>query len=276
MTQIFIENKLFIFGSPTNKSIDYFINCSNTKQTKLLRKNSLDKYSFNSSFMYSINIFSNPLKLEYEVNSQYIHYYPTLCILRNEYVVAIGGFGTKKCEYYIRLSEKNSKKWKELPELPEERFGCNCLCDNTSNNIYVFGGYNPELQKNCVSVFKLNMNNAVKWDTILVMNNSEKLGRQFSCVIKKDNGHWIFIGGNNDDQKATDNIIDININNSRRIEAKDKEYKELISNMVFESLRLGCENLNGDMFIFDGNDTNTVYKINKERMESIKLFNIEN
>ena len=267
MSQIFLENKLFIFGSPTKTSIDSIINYENSDKNKLLRKKTTDKNNFSSSFIYSINILSLPLKINYEVNSFFVHYYPTLSILRNELIIAIGGYGSKNCEYY----NQTSKKWKELPELPEERFGCSSICDNTSNCIYCFGGYNSNYKKNCLSIFKLNINNPIKWDTLLVMDNSEKLGKNFSCVIKKDNGHWIIIGGNNDDKKATDNIIDVNVINSRKIEVKEGGYKEINSNIMFENLRLGCENLNGDMYLFDDLENNYVYKIGIDYTSVIKL-----
>ena len=267
MSQIFMENKLFIFGSHTEASIDSLINCKNNDQNQLLRKATNDKNSFSSSFIYSINILSLPLKINYEVNSSFIHFYPTMAILRNELIIAIGGYGSRKCEYY----NQTSKKWKELPELPEERFGCSAVCDNTSNCIYCFGGYNSGYKKNCVSIFKLNINNAIKWDTLIVIDNSEKLGRHFSCVIKRDNGHWLIIGGNNDNGKATDNIIDVNVLNSRRIEVKDGGFKEMNNNIMFENLRLGCENLNGDMYLFDDFESNNVYKIGTDITSIIKL-----
>ena len=94
-----------------------------------------------------------------EVNTCYPHYYPSLTILRNEYLIAIGGFKSKKCEYY----SITNKKWKELPELPEERYGASAICDNTYNIVYLLkerGIQNFEfiLGPNPCSIAKINSN----------------------------------------------------------------------------------------------------------------------
>jgi hypothetical protein len=88
MSQIFYENVLFIFGS---HSI------------------SVNSDEFTSSFLYSVDILQEPLKMKIEVNSCHPHYYPTLTILGKDTLIAIGGYGSKHCEYY----SMSHKKWKE-------------------------------------------------------------------------------------------------------------------------------------------------------------------
>lgn len=66
-SQIQVDNKLYLCG--TSKA----------------------KYDFDSSFMYSIDTTSLPLKVKLEVSSSNAHYYPTLTQYNNEYIFVFGG-----------------------------------------------------------------------------------------------------------------------------------------------------------------------------------------
>lgn len=92
---------------------------------------------FTSSFLYSIDLSKEPIKISIEVNSCYYHNCPALSIFKKEVLIAVGGIDSKKCEYYSIVN----KKWRSLPELPELRYGCSLFSDNTSSCVYLFGGY---------------------------------------------------------------------------------------------------------------------------------------
>ena len=193
-----------------------------------------------------------------EVNTCYPHYYPSLTILRNEYLIAIGGFKSKKCEYY----SITNKKWKELPELPEERYGASAICDNTYNIVYLFGGLNTKTNKCCMSILKLNVNTCVKWDTIVMIDNSECLAKMNQVLIKKDDGRLLIIGGEDSEGKRTDDIIEIDL----RIKVfKPKIHnKKLQRKPKFQSMRFAVASSTGFIYMLDDDeegDMNIVHRI---------------
>ena len=193
MSQIFLDNKLFLCGCKLN---------SINEDNETLDTN---PNSFSSSFMYSIDITKEPITVLFEVNSCYMHYYPSLSILRNEYIIVVSGFKSNKCEYY----SITNKRWKDIPDLPEERYGCSLFCDNSYNYVYCFGGYNSLTQKCCSTVFRFNMNKGTKWETILVMENSQFLTRKFTCVVKINDSSLIILGGKDNYNYNNDDIINI-------------------------------------------------------------------
>lgn len=253
MSQISMDNKLFLCGS------------SSANPEPVNPQESLPNV-FTSSFMYSVNLLKSPLTLSFEVNSCFLHYYPTLSCLRNEYIIVLGGYRSKKCEYY----SNTNKKWKELPDLPEERYGSMSVCDNTYNVIYCFGGYNSETKKNCMSIFKLNVNTGIKWETIIATENSELLAKQFSCIIKRDNGHVMILGGKNKKNQSCDEIVDIELSN-KAIKVNPLTVPVLCQNLKFLSLRQGEENVNGWLYLFDDEGENNVYRVDSKFSSVIKL-----
>lgn len=262
ISQVWLNNKLFICGA----SIGSINSAKKKKNKEADEETSYNQNSFSSSFMYSIDLLKKPISLSFEVNSCFLHYYPSLSVLRNEYIIVIGGKNSKKCEYY----SNTNKKWKELPELPEERYGASTVCDNTYNSIYCFGGYDSTSKKNCMSIFKFNVNSGVKWETILAMENSESIAKQFGCIIKKDNGHCILLGGKNNKGQACDEIVDLYIKN-KMTSITLQETPSLCKNLIFRSLRQGEENRNGCLYLFDDDTVDIVHKIDSKFSSIIKL-----
>jgi hypothetical protein len=247
ISQIFYENTLILCGSNTYND--------NTKNTN----------SFSSSFMYSIDIFSTPLKLNFQVNSCFPHYYPILSILRNEFVLVISGKGSTKCEYY----SLTNKRWKDLPELPESRYGGSLICDNTLNIAYIFGGENEKTNKNSFTIFKLNINKCIKWDTIIIEENSHLLTKKFSGIIKIDNENILILGGKNNDDNETDEVVNINII-KRKIKVLNSN-KKLNDKIKFKNLRIGIENNKGKYYIFDDDKNDVVIRIDDKYINEINL-----
>ena len=195
---------------------------------------------FSSSFLYSIDIITTQIQIE--VNSSHYHYYPTLTFLRNDFLIAIGGLNSKKCEHY----SIGNKRWKDLPDLPEERYGASAVTDNSINVIYVFGGFDHQRNKNCVSIFKLNINICVKWDTIVVVGDCNMLAKSQTCITKKGDGRvWIFGG------ESTE-IVEIDLK-AKVIKPTIKKVS-LMQEGVFKSLRVGVESAAGFAYAFDEGD----------------------
>jgi len=247
MSQIFYENTLILCGSNT------------------YNENSKNSNSFSSSFMYSLDIFSKPLKLKFQVNSCFSHYYPLLSILRNEFVLVISGKGSVKCEYY----SLTNKRWKDLPDLPESRYGGSIICDNTLNVAYIFGGVNEKNNKNSLSIFKLNINKCIKWDTIIIMDNCDLLAKKFSGVIKKDNENILILGGKNNENNETDDVININI--KKRVIKVENSGKKLDNKIRFKNLRIGLENNKGKYYIFNDERSDVVIRIDDKYINEINI-----
>lgn len=163
-----------------------------------------------------------------EVNSCFSHVLPSLCLFKKDILIVIGGKSSKKCEYY----SITNKKWKSLPELPEYRFGCSAYSDNATNIVYLFGGYDQENQKCCGSILKLNMNVCVKWDTLIVLENSLCLEKYHSVLAKvKDTHVWLLGGKTKYSEEEDDSIKELDRTNSF---FNEKNKKDAIDNLPFE------------------------------------------
>jgi hypothetical protein len=226
--------------------------------------------SFSSSFMFSIDLTKEPLAMSYEVNSSHLHYYPSLSILRSEYIIVISGYKSKKCEYY----SISNKRWKDLPDIPEERYGTNILIDNTSNLIYLFGGFNEQNGKNCRSILKLNVNSCIKWNTILISGKEGLIEKNFCCVIKKLNGKFLILGGKDDFDRPCNDIIEVDIKSKQiNIQKYLNDTVKIGNNVYFKSLRTGIESKK-NYFMFD-DEEEKIYKIDEKYSNVILLNNNE-
>jgi hypothetical protein len=142
------------------------------------------------------------------INAVHHHYLPTMVGYKNEFILVIGGENCNYCEIFCL----KSNKWRILPELPEERFKCSAIADDSSDWVYLFGGYNSISKRNCSSVLRLNMRTFLVWETILVKNNSYLLARNSCGIIKFDKYPNIYlIGGKDDDDNLGDCIIEYDI-----------------------------------------------------------------
>jgi hypothetical protein len=196
LSQLNLNNNLYLCGSKLNDtSVGAY----------------LLKYDAN-------NIGSN---ITFLINSKNYHYNPTLLSAKSETIIVLGGQGSKSCEIY----STTTNKWKNLPDLPEHRFRCSAIADDATEMLYVFGGYNQDTRVNCCSVLKLNLKSNYAWDTILVKSSSDLLTRNTAGIIKVGNTIYI-MGGVNNQNKASDEIIEYDIINRLPIVSRRRLDKE--------------------------------------------------
>jgi hypothetical protein len=121
-----------------------------------------------------------------------------------------------------------------------------------------------------MSVLKLNINICTKWDTLIVMENSEYLARKFSCIVKKNEAHYIILGGRNNFNYPTDDIVEIEIK-GKKIKVTQDNDKKISNKAEFVNLREGIVLSNGNAFFFDGEIKDIVHKIENDYISLIKL-----
>jgi hypothetical protein len=161
-----------------------------------------------SSFI-RIDALKTPIHVSYLVNSSYCHIYPSLAFYKNEYIIIVGGKQNKKCEIF----HKKNHRWKDLPELPEDRFGCSLVSDEITASVYLFGGYNQNSNLICCSVLKLNLKIGLSWETIIVKSNSSLLARTYAAINKIDKSTILLFGGKTNAEESTCDIIIYDIAN---------------------------------------------------------------
>ena len=185
-SQIILENCLFLIGEQAGS------------QGSILMKCDL------SAKMNQVTIM---------VNSQFSHFKPSLCIIKKQCILVIGGKNNTKCEQYTI----QSNSWKAIPSLPEERFGCSIYFEEIYNIIYCFGGYSVKSNSFHGSVARLNLsNNGNGWDT-LITKNYNLLERSFFSIITVDPNTILILGGTTKDREFTDTIIEYKFDNKSAI-----------------------------------------------------------
>jgi hypothetical protein len=212
-------NKINVFDIEYEKGVELetyfrcFVKCDGLSQLNFNNHLYFCGASFedNTNGSYLLRYDSSKItnNLNYLINSINHHYFPTMLGYKNEQIVVIGGMNSKNSEVY----NLKTNKWKSLPELPEEREKCCAIADDSTDFIYVFGGYNSEFKKNCTTVLRLNMKSLLIWETLVVKGNSSLLARNSCAVIKFDKVNCFYIlGGKDNKNELTDTIIEFDIN----------------------------------------------------------------
>jgi hypothetical protein len=160
------------------------------------------------------NVSSN---VTFLINSKNYHYIPTLVAAKSELIIVIGGQESKSCEIY----STTTNKWKNLPDLPEQRFKCSAVVDDATEMVYVFGGENTETRANCCTVLRLNLKSNYNWDTLIVKQSSELLTRHSMGILKMGSIVYL-LGGVDSDNKPTDEIIEYDLINRIPIVSRRK------------------------------------------------------
>jgi hypothetical protein len=126
-------------------------------------------------------------------------------------ILVIGGKGQVKCELY----NLEINKWKEVRNLPEERYKCSLLIDKNEEFLYLFGGIctkDNKIESN-KSILRLNINKILyQWERIMINENFNLLSRYSSACFKTNNSNFIYILGgqsadNNDNDKPLNDIV---------------------------------------------------------------------
>jgi hypothetical protein len=187
------------------------------------------------------------------INSIHHHYYPTLLGYRGDLIVAIGGYQNKHSEIY----NIKTNKWRNLPDLPEERYCCSVINDEVSDFVYLFGGVNSETGKNCSTILRLNMKNTLVWETLIVKANAHLIARNSAAILKFDRSNVIYIlGGKENDENLSDNIVEYDLNS--RIASVSRKRLEMKSAFFQQT---GADLNKSDFFIYDENSN--IHKISK-------------
>lgn len=255
------EEKLML---PIIHSLDHISQINYLGSLYLCGANSIVA-SNSGSFLLKITMnITSPLS-SILVNSIYPHSCPSMVGWKNEYLFVIGGKGQIQCEYY-NIRQPN---WHKLPSLPEERFKCSLLLDESNNQIYLFGGYCSIGNKNVRTILKLNILQGINWEMVIIFDNELCLARNCSVCLQFDGNSSIYIlGGKNDEGKATDDIIEYNPNEKRSVSVMKQK---LIKPSIFDEQN-GVD-LNKTQFNYIDTD-GFVTKICKTDFK-ISLFNHE-
>jgi hypothetical protein len=199
----------------------------------------------------------DPLSSNHNVNilvtATHHHYFPVMYGWKNEFILVIGGRNTKYCEIY----GVKTNKWKNLPELPEERFRCNIIYEEVSDFMYLFGGMNSDTGKNCSSILRLNMKTILVWETMIVKHNSHLLAKNSSACLKFEKSNSIFIlGGYNNENEITETIIEFDL--TSKIASEYRKKLEVKSSFTQQN---GNDLNKTEFFLFD--ESFFIHKISK-------------
>lgn len=186
-----------------------FLGCSQIKivDTLYICGTSQANNDFDSSFLFSIKTTVRPFSIKQEVNCFSAHYYPTLAAYETEYMFVIGGKRTVKCELYFI----QHKKWKKLPDLPSEKYGCTALMHQGTYSIYVFGGVN----RNNIfdnTLIKMALPSCAFWEEISYKETDYiLLQRAFSISCISDGNTFLILGGSKVGQENCDDILMVDV-----------------------------------------------------------------
>ena len=171
----------------------------------------------------------NESKIHYLINSQFIHQYPSMLYIGNCLIIIIGGKKQIKCECF----DYEYNKWSNLPDLPEERYHCSLCLDNSKNFIYLFGGFNKEINCNVEYILRLSIDDQLKWEKIIIKDSfSRNLIMKNSCSTFSVNNDIFILGGKNNFGKLCNDIIKFDVKNnivckmSNTLEKKSKFYNQ--------------------------------------------------
>lgn len=211
------------------------------------------------------------------------HINPTLINYSQTIIIVIGGEGSVKCESYDLIS----KKWKLLPSLPEEKYGCSAYIDPHSEYLYIFGGTssslnssalditleskfsnnsNKEFKDNCyLTLYRLNLINPIKWEKINL--NNQISNRSFSAIISNDSLIYI-LGGTTNNGDMLKEILEVEIeDNNCRLKAL------LHKEMQFSNCRQTISFGRGQYYMVNDINSSIKFDINSFKSVETSLLN---
>jgi len=247
LSQIILDNKVFLIGSGLNKT--------NSKNNFI--SSHLLRIEFNEDCIPHIKMFTS---------SEFPHYMPALAKYKNEELFVIGGKDNVTCEVF----SLKSNKWKKLKSLPSERFGCTVICDNPSKTLYLFGGSNNSTKTINFSVLKYNLKTNLEWETLIVTSNSNLLQRTFAgCFILKTNVIML-LGGSTNVHKETDDVVEYNIltKSANLLDFKLSKPAVFSSSSYFED-----DEINNLYYGYDSE--NVIHKVNLLQKDTSEFSNYE-
>ena len=242
----------------------------------------IDKSSYSAgSNLFVFDTLTN--KLSYLINSMHNHIHPTLINYSQTIIIVIGGEGSVKCESYDLIS----KKWKLLPSLPEEKYGCSAYIDPHSEYLYIFGGISTSLNSSALdvtlesklsnnsykeikddsqlSLYRLNLINPIKWEKVTL--NNQPSNRSFSAVISNDSLIYI-IGGTTNNGELLKEILEIDIEENSCI-VKNHIHKE----MQFSNCRQTISFGRGQYYMVNDINSSIKFDINSFKSVETSLLN---
>lgn len=211
MSQLNIDNSLYLCGSEIDSPLGaYMINIDNTKSTNSV--------------------------VNFLVNAQYPHVYPSMINVPSNSILVVGGKQQIKCEKF----DITNSKWKYIPELPEERYKCNLFIDHNNKYVYLFGGYCSEIGQNRNDILRIKLDTLMIWDRIK-LKGGDKLLEKTSCGIIRDisneeekKSKVVYILGGKDNQKELcDSIVEFDLKKREARTLKNKlKYKAKFINQI--------------------------------------------
>jgi len=176
-------------------------------------------------FMYDPRCNNN--NLQSLINCFHDHKYPAMTGYKNEYIVAVGGVDSCKCELY----SKSKNRWRNLPELPENRYGCSLIVDEKLEFLYLFGGINQDIYYG--SILRLNLKTLILWDSVIVKENYNLLQKSHFAIFKSDRNSFLLVGGSKRGNEYTDDIIEFDLTSKAAKQSKlrlNKPSKFILNN----------------------------------------------
>ena len=211
-----------------------------------------------SSFLIRVEHDKKPLSATLLISTINHHYYPSMIGIKNDKILVVGGKHQKSCEFYSIVNEK----WKQITDLPDERYQCSLCYDNQTENVYLFGGYNEERDKLSQTILKIQTKYFIQWETIIIKEEYCKYIERLSPLLYFNGLDSIIIfGGKDKEGKNIENIIQYKV--------PKKECVVLKEGVHILCKHHSMEEKENDIFIFD--DEFNIVKINKNTGEILSI-----
>ena len=164
----------------------------------LCGNNEVDDPSSQASGAFLLSV-SGPAPKEVSIliNSRYPHYNPSLYGYRDNHLIVIGGKNQVKCEMYnIKFN-----RWRQMHDLPEERYHCSLMTDKNDEYLYVCGGKSKKELLAMNSIIRTDLQNyPSQWERIMINEDANFLSRCKMSTYKSGNSNLIYILGGKDNQ----------------------------------------------------------------------------
>jgi len=210
-----------------------------------------------ATYFFMFDPSCNNNNLQSLINCFHDHKYPAMIGYKNEYIVAVGGIDSCKCELY----SISKNRWRNLPEIPENRYGCSLIADEKLEFLYLFGGINQDIYYG--SILRLNLKTLILWDSVIVKENYNLLQKSHFAIFKSDRNSFLLVGGSKRGNEYTDEIIEFDLTSKVAKQSKlslNKPSKFILNN------HMEMENqfyfFDSESYIHIFNKSSNTFKIN--------------
>ncbi len=162
----------------------------------------------NKNYFFTVDLYEVKVVEEIKISSE-VGFAPTLCLIENNFILAIGGLNSNT----INIFDIRDDQWIYIGKMQTTRYGAYVLYDEKDKNVYISGGRDNDMDNTLdIEYFSINDLNKIEIK-VKAFNSGFSLRRSFPIVFQlTDSKTFIVCGGSGlflDEDTNTSTVVSV-------------------------------------------------------------------